>query len=119
MNHGYLGLRTNTGISWQVGKILSVWYKAYPPGGSSSAPALIIPELQSKPSIISLSYTIPDIVPLGDISHPFNPQNFKIAHSFDGLKWTILSESVVDRVNMTVATVNKVGGYYMIVSSEF
>jgi hypothetical protein len=78
----------------------------------------ILPALQSKPSIISLSYTSKDLIPPGDSTHPFNPKNLKLAYSPDGKTWSILPTSVVDIQNKTVAAIHKLGGYYMIVSSD-
>jgi hypothetical protein len=79
----------------------------------------ILPALQSKPSIISLSYTSKDLIPPGDSTHPFSPMSLKLAYSSDGKTWTILLTSVVDPTNKTVAAIHKLGGYYMIVYQPY
>jgi hypothetical protein len=115
-----MGITTpNGGISWQVGNIQEIWYKAYPPRNSDKQPVNILPALQSKPSIISLSYTSKDLIPPGDPTHPFNPKSLKIAYSSDGKVWTIIPSSVVDISNKTVAAIHKLGGYYMIVYQPY
>ncbi len=110
-----LGIRAPIGIVWQVGNILKIWYKAYPPTGSNMAPAIIIPELQKKPSIVSLSYTYADLIPPGRPKTLFNSRTLKLAYSVDGITWKILPTSAVDTRNKTVAAIHKIGGYYMIV----
>lgn len=116
---GYLlGIPFKSKIAWQVGDLQQIYFKAYPPPYTNYSPAVIIPELQHKLSIISLSYTDSDLIPPGDRQHPFKPSSLKIAHSLDGLKWTIINNSVVDQNNKTVSIIGKVGGYYMIVSTS-
>jgi len=112
-----LGVQTDTGIAWQVGPIQKIYYKAYPPFGSGKDPAIIIPSLQEKPSNLALSYTDTDLTPPGDPKHPFSPSTLKLAHSSDGITWKILQHSVVDAVNHTVAVIDTIGGYYVIVST--
>lgn len=112
----FLGIKNKTGgISWQVGNLQKIFYKAYAPSGTTYDPAIIIPTLQQNSSIISLSYSDNDLIPPGDPTHPFPEKLLKLAKSEDGITWTIMSSSVVDTVNNTVAAVDKVGGYYMIV----
>ncbi len=111
-----LGIRSGSCISWQVGRVQKMWFKAYPPKGSSSSPAAIIPELQLKSSIISLGYNDLDLIPPGNKANSFREGSLKLAHSLDGSNWKLLP-SVVDQVNNSVATIGKVGGYYAIVSS--
>jgi hypothetical protein len=113
-----MGIRHADGaVSWQVGNIQEIWYKAYPPRNSDKQPVNILPALQSKPSIISLSYTQKDLIPPGDSTHPFSPKSLKLAYSSDGKVWSIIPSSVVDISNKTVAAIHKLGGYYMIASS--
>ncbi|OGK59331.1 hypothetical protein A3I56_02470 [Candidatus Roizmanbacteria bacterium RIFCSPLOWO2_02_FULL_43_10] len=113
-----IGIKVCSSIAWQIGRIQNIWYKAYAPGFSIDNAARIIPELQKKPSIISLSYTDADLIPPGQPSKRFNPKTLKLAHSLYGSTWTILPTSVVDTVNHTVAALHRIGGYYMIVSGS-
>lgn len=108
-----LGIKRDGVVFWQIGKIQEMWLKAYPASGYS-APK-IIPELQEKNSIIVLKYKDNDLIPPGFPKTKFNEIKLKIAHSLDENTWTILGNSVVDPVTNTVATIGKVGGYYMIV----
>ena len=112
-----LGITTaQGGIAWQIGGIQNIWYKAYAPRGSDKSPALIIPSLQNKPSIVSLSYMDTDLIPPGDRDHPFKPSSLSLAYSENGVTWIILPTSAVDPVNKTVSAIHKIGGYYMIVA---
>ncbi len=113
-----MGIKTRSGVAWQVGSIQKIFYKAYPPKNSNNEPPVIIPSLQDKPSIISLGYTDLDLVPPGDPTHPFKPSALKLAHSPDGITWSIMPSSTVDPENKTVAAIDKLGGYYMIVSGR-
>lgn len=108
-----LGVKQNGLVLWQVGKIQNIWFMGYP--APNHSPAKIIPELQSKNSIIVLKYDDTYLIPPGFPNTKFVETKLKLAHSFDGKYWTILSSSVVDTINNTVAAVGKVGGYYMIV----
>lgn len=102
-------LSTPQGTYFQMGTTLQeIWYDASITDGI----AKIIPELQNKPSIISLSYTDRDLFTPG--AGWFPESSLVLAHSIDGITWTILSTSVVDTDNNTVAALHKVGGYYMI-----
>lgn len=114
---GILGIKTGACIAWQVGSIQKIWYKTYPPLGSNKPSAIIIPELQRKPSIIGLSYREIDLISAGNPSQRFLESRLKLAHSIDGSVWRIMPTSVVDPINNTVASLEKVGGYYMIVAS--
>jgi len=116
--HNLLSLLSAGRTLWQIGKIQQIWYKAYPPRGSDKDPARIIPELQSKPSIIALSYKDIDLIPPGKPRSRFNSKTLKLAHSLDGITWKVLPTSVVDTVNHTVAALDRVGGYYVIVAGE-
>ena len=114
-----IGLKINGLINWQVGDIQEIWYKAYPPEGSGLSPTKIDPSLLSKSSILILSYTDADLVPSGDVNHPFSPNSLKLAYSPDGINWKIIPNSVLDTKNHTIAVVQKIGGYYMIVANPF
>jgi len=113
---GILAIRQACGLMWQVGGIQQMWFKTYPPKGSDKPAAIIIPELQSHPSIIALGYSLSDLIPPGSPNKPFKASGLKLAHSLDGSTWSILSTSVVDTSNRTVAALHKVGGFYMIVA---
>lgn len=108
-----LGIKKGGVVSWQVGNIQEMWLKAYPAEGHSAAK--IIPELQEKNSIIALKYKKSDLVPPGFPNTKFSELKLKIAHSLDGKTWTTLPTSVVDPITNTVAAIDKIGGYYMIV----
>ncbi len=114
---GKLGIKQACGIAWQVGGVHQMWYKTYPPEGSNKPAAIIIPELQVKPSIIALSYKDTDLTPPGNASQRFLESQLKLAHSMEGAVWRIMPTSVVDPINNTVAALEKLGGYYMIVAS--
>ena len=114
----HIGIKTSAGIYWQVGNVQNIWYKAYAPTGSSIEPAKIIPELQKKPSIITLSYTDSQLVPPGRPKTKFSPKGLKIATSIDGVTWKLLPTSVVDSKNKTVSALHKIGGYYMITANK-
>ena len=73
--------------------------------------------MQTKPSIIALSYKDTDLTPPGRASQKFAESQLKLAHSIEGAVWRIMPTSVVDPVNNTVAALEKLGGYYMIVAS--
>jgi len=109
-----IGIKTFLTTYWQVGKIQQMWLKTYPPAGHSAA--IIIRELQKKPSIIAFKYTDEDLKPIGRPNDRYNPKYFKIAHSIDGVNWKVLDNTVVDIVNKTVAVVDKIGGYYLLVN---
>lgn len=113
-----LGIKSIKTIAWQVGNILQIWYKAYSPGLTTINAPYIIPSLQKKPSIIALSYKDSNLIPPGQPDKPFKSTSLKLAHSLDGVNWTILPNSVVDTNNKTVSVVSKVGGYYMIVATS-
>jgi hypothetical protein len=109
-----LGIKAGKGISWQIGPMRQVWYKAYAAATDKEA-AKIIPDIQNKPSIIALTYNDSDLVPPGKPKSKFNTKNLKLAYSVDGITWKILPTSVVDSKNHTVAALHKIGGYYMVV----
>jgi uncharacterized repeat protein (TIGR03803 family) len=109
-----IGIKTFLTTYWQVGKIQQMWLKTYPPAGHSAA--IIVRELQEKPSIIAFKYTDEDLKPIGRPNDRYNPKNFKLAHSIDGVNWKVLDNTVVDIVNKTVAVVDKIGGYYVLVN---
>lgn len=114
-DNGKLGIRSACGTSWQVGNIQQIWFKTLPASSDKKA-AIIIPELQKKPSILALSYTDFDLVPPGQPGSKFSQDSLKLAHSLDGRSWSVLPTSVVDSQHSTVAALDKIGGYYMIVS---
>lgn len=93
---------------WQLGTIENVWYKDF------HNKAKILPSVQTKSSIIILTYTDADLAILGKPGKKFNPKNLKLGYSQDGVNWTILPTSVVDTINHTVAALHKIGGYYVI-----
>jgi hypothetical protein len=111
--NGILSVNSGSGTYWQVGSVQNMWYKTYAPEGHSSA--IIIPQLQTKPSIIAFKYTEQDLIPIGRPNGKYDPKNFRLAHSLDGKNWQVLQNSIVDTVNKTVAVVDELGGYYMIV----
>lgn len=113
--NGIVGIKKSGKIYWQIGKIHSIWYKAYPPLNTTLDPAKIIPELQKKPSILGISYSQENLIPPGNPKALFNQEKLAIAHSVDGSSWTILPTSVVDINTHTVAALDEIGGYYMIV----
>lgn len=112
----FLGIKQACGIAWQVGNIQQLWYKTYPPQGTNVAPAIIIPQLQKRPSIISLKYTAENLIPPGQPRSRFQARSLKLAHSLDGHTWKTMPTSVIDTQTNTVAALDKVGGFYMIVS---
>ncbi len=112
-----LSVRIGSCTVWQVGNIQSVWYKAYPPVGTEKDAAVIIPELQLKPSILGMGYTSVDLIPAGAPKNPFLYNQLYVVHSVDGANWTLLDKSVSNPAEKTVAAITKVGGYYMIGSS--
>lgn len=116
INQKLLGITQACGIRWQVGNIQEIWYKTYPPRDSNKSPAKIMPSLQRKPSILVLGYTSIDLIPAGMPNAIFDPSLFEIAHSTDGVRWNILTSSVVDLQGHSVAARDTLGGYYMIVS---
>ena len=113
--HQLMGFKENKTIYWQIGNIQHMFYKAYPAAGKEAA--VIIPELQHKSSIIALKYNKSQLIPPGEPNTKFNELKLKLAHSMDGSNWRIMSNSVVDPINNTVAAIDKLGGYYVIVAS--
>ena len=109
-----LGFKSKGITFWQVGGVQELWYKGYASAGFEAAK--IIPDLQTKSSIIALKYNDFNLVPNGQPKTKFTESKLKLAHSLDGKNWTILN-SVVDPINNTVSTIGKVGGYYMIIGS--
>ena len=95
-----------------------MFYKTTPPAGTNKQPAIIVPELQEKPSIVALSYTELDLIPPGQPGQKFPESTLRLARSRDGITWEILPSSVVDQVNKTVAALDKVFGYYAIVATN-
>jgi hypothetical protein len=109
-----IGIKSLFTTYWQVGSIQQMWLKTYPPAGHSAA--IVIRELQEKPSIITFKYTDEHLKPIGRPSDRYNPKYFKIAHSIDGVNWKVLNNSVVDTINQTVAVIDEIGGYYVLVN---
>lgn len=108
-----MGFREKGTIYWQVSDIQQIFYKAYPASGKDAP--IIIPELQSKDSIIALKYNDADLIPPGEPDTRFNESTLRLAYSLDGINWSVMSSSVVDTTNNTVAAIGKVAGYYTIV----
>ena len=113
--HQLMGFKENKTIYWQIGNIQQMFYKAYPAAGKEAA--TIIPEVQHKSSIIALKYNKSQLIPPGEPNTKFSELKLKLAHSMDGSNWRIMSNSVVDPINNTVAAIDKLGGYYVIVAS--
>ncbi len=105
-------------VAVQVGGIQEIWYMTYPPAGSDVDPARIIPELQDKPSILSLSYLDSYLFFPGSSLNPFSPSSLALAFSSNGDFWKIIPQSIVDATNKTVSALQKIGGYYTIVSLQ-
>lgn len=108
-----MGFRERGTIYWQVSGVQHMFYKAYPAPGKDAP--IIIPELQTKDSIIALKYTDSDLIPPGEPDTRFSEETLKLAYSLDGINWQIMSSSVVDTANNTVAALGRVAGYYTIV----
>lgn len=85
---------------WTMGDAHELWYR------SSFNQAKVLES--SQPYIVALKYN-PD--QLGRL----NPRQLRLAYSEDGMRWKVLTESVVDPVNGTVAVVTKTGGWYRVV----
>lgn len=113
--HQLMGFKENKTIYWQIGNIQQMFYKAYPASGKEAA--VIIPEVQHKSSIIALKYNKSQLIPPGEPNTKFSELKLKLAHSMDGSNWRVMSNSVVDPINNTVAAIDKLGGYYVIVAS--
>lgn len=113
--HQLMGFKENKTIYWQIGNIQQMFYKAYPATGKEAA--VIIPEVQHKSSIIALKYNKSQLIPPGEPNTKFSELKLKLAHSMDGFNWRIMPNSVVDPINNTVAAIDKLGGYYVIVAS--
>jgi hypothetical protein len=113
-NDGIIGIKSLFTTYWQVGNIQQMWLKTYPPAGHSAA--IIVRELQEKPSIVAFKYTDEHLKPIGRPDDRYNPKYFKIAHSIDGVNWKVLNNSVVDTTNKTVAVIDEIGGYYVLVN---
>jgi len=100
---------------WQLGDDQEVWLKTFETD-RSLIPTRIIDTVQTKPAIIALSYTPEQLYSAGTGCR-FPESSLKLAHSLDGMRWQVLTSSVVDTTNHTVGAIHKVGGYYMIVMS--
>lgn len=110
-----IGFTYKSKTYWQVGAIHELWYKTVK-SSENIDPAIIIPELQKYPSIISLSYQSKDLVPPGSPKTLFDDKSLALAHSLDGYHWKVLESSVVDQQQKTVSAISQVGGFYMIVA---
>ncbi|NLG06478.1 MAG: hypothetical protein GX559_02135 [Candidatus Pacebacteria bacterium] len=113
--HQLMGFKENKTIYWQIGNIQQMFYKAYPVAGKEAP--VIIPEIQHKSSIIALKYNKSQLIPPGEPNTKFSELKLKLAHSMDGVNWRVMPNSVVDPINNTVAVIDKLGGYYVIVAS--
>lgn len=112
---GVLTFQENGVRYWQVGKIYSLWFKAHQ-ATEDKPSAIIIPELQQQGSIIYINYVAEDLINPSNPSQQFDPASLKLAFSADGVNWQIVPSSVVDSTNKSVSTIDKIGGYYMIVA---
>ena len=101
------------GAYWQISEVKKVWFHSF------HNRATVAESLQMNPSVISMTYSNHDLAPPGVPGYFFPQHNLKLAYSSDGIKWKILQNSVVDTQNKTVASINKIGGYYMIVSTPY
>jgi hypothetical protein len=113
-NDAIIGIKSFFTTYWQVGNIQQMWLKTYPPAGHSAA--IVVRELQEKPSIVAFKYTDEHLKPIGRPNDRYNPKYFKIAYSLDGVNWKVLNNSVVDTTNKTVAVIDEIGGYYVLVN---
>lgn len=114
-----LGFYTSSDtVAVQVGGIQKIWFMTYPPIGSNKKPALIIPELQKKASILSLSYLDSYLFFPGNKLRKLSPSSLALAFSTNGTFWKLLPNSILDPNNRTVSILQKIGGYYMIVSLQ-
>lgn len=103
-------IKVAQGTAWIIGEVQNLWLKDF------YNDAKILQPLQSKPSIVSLSYTSDMLKINGKPGDVFGPDQLKLAYTSDLKKWTILPSSVVDSVNRTVSAVDTIGGYYTIVA---
>lgn len=106
---GILTLLSQNIRYWQVGDIHELWFTDF------YNDAKILPTVQLKNSIISLSYQ-DDYLNMQNNSKRLNESNLVLAHSSDGFMWQILSNTIVDRDNNTVSVLHKPHGYYMIMA---
>lgn len=96
----------NVGSYWQLSPIYQIWPVSFFNG------ARVVD--QSKPSIVALRYDDNQLTVDG--SWHASEKSLKLAVSTDdGKHWKVLSKSVVDPVNNTVAVVGVVGGWYAVV----
>lgn len=98
------GTKRVSGAYWQTSGIYNVWYKSF------FNDAKILPEVIASPYLLAFRYDPTKLEP------NLPEKNLRLAYSEDGEVWKVLSNSVLDMVNKTVALVTKQGGYYMLVS---
>ncbi len=87
---------------WQVSPVYNVWFKA------SFNDAKVV-----KPNhdiLMAFKYQT------SWLENKLPEKTLKVAFSEDKTKWQILTSSVIDPVNKTVAALHKAGGYYMLVA---
>lgn len=90
---------------WQASPMYEIWFKAF------FNDARILPDEVRNPFVLALNY---DPTKLESV---LPEKNLKLAYSEDeGKVWSVLSNSVLDQLNNTVAVVTKDGGWYMLVS---
>lgn len=104
-------LKLSQGDFWILGEIHEVWYKDYHNGAS------VLPSVQTKPSVFSLRYSDNDLIIAGQPSAFFNEGSLKMVHSLDQKAWRIIPSSIVDSSQNTVSVVEKIGGYYALIST--
>ena len=102
-------IKVAQGTAWIIGEVQNLWLKDF------YNDAKILQPLQSKPSIVSLSYTSDMLKINGKPGDVFGPDQLKLAYTSD-LKNGHTPSSVVDSVNRTVSAVDTIGGYYTIVA---
>lgn len=90
---------------WQASDMHEIWWKAL------SNDARILSSEVKQPFIVALRYDPTNLDP------NLPERNLRLAYSSDeGKTWKLVSHSVLDLHNKTVATVTKEGGWYMLVS---
>lgn len=90
------------GNLWQVSDIHDLWFRAFFNNAKIVSPL--------KPSIVAISYTKEQLGGLPESS-------LVLAYSADeGKSWKILSTSIIDKKNKTVAALTNVGGQYMLIA---
>jgi hypothetical protein len=89
---------------WQAGPVWEVWWRSY------FNNAKILSQEVLKPFTLVFNYNP------NDLEKNLSEKNLKLAYSEDGKVWKILSNTLLNTTNKTIAIVTKKGGYYMLVS---